>query len=130
MDTNIYVSALALPGGKADEALLGAVEGRYDLISSPALLAELANVLQSKFLWERERVIAACRDMGEIAIGVRPTERLSIFADEPDNRILECAVAGQADRMVTGDKHMLKVRRYLNVRIVTLADFIKDLIGL
>ncbi len=128
LDTNVYISALALPGSKADELLLGAVEGRYELIVSTALLAELANVLERKFAWDRERIVTACREIADISIGVKPSQQLAVFKDEPDNRILECAVAGRADRIVTGDKQMLKIKKHENVHIVTLADFHHELI--
>lgn len=48
-DTNIYISAFAIPGGKADEAYLKAIHGRFDLFASVAILTETARVLQTKF---------------------------------------------------------------------------------
>ncbi len=127
LDTNIYVSALALPGGRADEALLLANQNQYDLILSPAILAELANVLTRKFKWDRDRALDACREMSEIARIVRPTHHLHLLQDEPDNRILECAVTGEADAIVTGDKHLLKLNWYEKIEIITLAQFLQRL---
>ena len=45
-------------------------------------------------------------------------------ADEPDNRVLECAVAGRADAIVTGDRAMLKLRRFEGIEILTLRAFL------
>jgi uncharacterized protein len=126
LDTNIYVSALALPGSIAEEALQRAAYKRYDLLTSPAILAELANVLTRKFDWDTPRVIEACREIADLATVVRPTRRIDLLQDKPDNRLLECAVGGRADRLVTGDKHLLNLGFYEGVRIVRLADFLKE----
>ena len=53
-----------------------------------------------------------------------PTSRLNIFADEPDNRIVECALAGEADVIVTGDRAMLELAKYERVRIITLSEYL------
>lgn len=48
-DTNIYISAFAIPGGKAEEAYLQAGHGRFELFTSVAILTKTAGVLQTKF---------------------------------------------------------------------------------
>lgn len=57
--------------------------------------------------------------MGEI---VEPTCRLSVFRDEPDNRILECAVDGKAEAIVTDDEAMLAIGEYEGIRLMALAN--------
>ena len=52
-------------------------------------------------------------------------ETLSVLADEPDNRILECAVAADADLIVTGDRQMLALGNFRRTRTVTLADYLE-----
>jgi len=44
--------------------------------------------------------------------------------DEPDNRILECAIEGNADAIVTGDRALLELRDYTGVRIISLGDYL------
>jgi predicted nucleic acid-binding protein len=51
-------------------------------------------------------------------------EPLAIIVDDPDNRILECAVAGQADFIISGDKHLLNLKNFQGINIVTPADFL------
>ena len=51
----------------------------------------------------------------------------SAFRDPEDNRILECAVAGNADYVITGDSHLLKLNKYLNVDILNAAAFLEKL---
>jgi predicted nucleic acid-binding protein len=57
---------------------------------------------------------------------VQPTETLSIITEDPsDNRILECAAAGQVDCIVSGDGHLLKLEVFRNAPILKVADFLK-----
>ena len=54
-DTNIFISAFAIPGGRAEEAYLSAIHGRFELFTSTAILTETANTLLSKFAWSDEK---------------------------------------------------------------------------
>ena len=56
---------------------------------------------------------------------VNPKERLAIIADDPDNRILECAAAGQTDFIISGDKHLLHLKNYQGIKILTPAAFLE-----
>ncbi|MBI5814606.1 MAG: hypothetical protein HZB29_03250 [Nitrospinae bacterium] len=58
---------------------------------------------------------------------VHSRNRLSVLKDETGNRILECAVAGKADIIVTGNKAMLALREYQGIRIITLSRFIDEM---
>ena len=62
--------------------------------------------------------------LSELAEIVTPRRRLKVLRDEPDNRILECAVAGKADVVVTGDQAMLRLGSYRRIRILSLKDFL------
>jgi uncharacterized protein len=106
-DTNIYISALAFPAGNAEAAYLQAIRGRFELYTSVAILTETANVLQTKFDWEESRIRQAVQEIGQVATVLRPRPTLHILKDEPDNRILECAVAAQAQWIVSGNRHLL-----------------------
>ena len=60
----------------------------------------------------------------ELAELVVPRRRLGVLSDKPDNRILECAEAGEADCIVTGDKAMLKLGADEHVRIISLRQYL------
>jgi predicted nucleic acid-binding protein len=57
---------------------------------------------------------------------VKLTKTISIFKDDPDNRILECALHGKADVLVTGDKGMLKLREHKGIKIISLKEYIES----
>ncbi|MGH8502400.1 MAG: putative toxin-antitoxin system toxin component, PIN family [Gammaproteobacteria bacterium] len=123
-DTNIYVSALAIPGGQAEKAVLAATEGRFELIISRPIILEVLDVLARKFGRDAEelaRVALFLADLGQI---VKPRRKVRILRDEPDNRILECAFVSGADVIVTGDRMMLKLGICEGVRVLTLRDFL------
>jgi len=56
---------------------------------------------------------------------VRPRRRVTIHYDEPDNRILECAARAEADLVVSGDRHLLKLPRLEGSSIIRLADVLR-----
>ena len=62
--------------------------------------------------------------LSDLATIVSPTVQVAALADEPDNRILECAVAGRADAIVTGDRAMLALGRFEGIEILTLAAYL------
>ena len=123
-DTNIFVSAFAIPGGNAEEAYLQAVHGAFDLLTSVAILTETARVLQVKFDWSHEKVQELLHTIGLVATVLKTEPTLRILRDDPDNRILECAQLGRADVIVTGDRHLLALQRHQETRVVTLAEFL------
>jgi putative PIN family toxin of toxin-antitoxin system len=59
-----------------------------------------------------------------LAVSVRPRRKLQVVKDEPDNRILECALAGHAEAIVTGDHVLLSLREYRGVRIIRLRKYL------
>ena len=123
-DTNIFISALILPGSSAEKAILKVIEGSDELIISHDIIDEVLTVLSNKFSRNREALSRTAINLAEIGRIVKPTERIGIFQDEPDNRILECATAGKADAIVTGDKEMLKLGKYGGIKIITLKDYL------
>ena len=124
-DTNIFISAFAIPGGSAEEAYLHAVRGTFELFTSVSILTEVANTLRLKFDWSEDEVRHLLRSISNTATVLKTQPDLHILKDEPDNRILECAVLAQAQIIVSGDRHLLSLKRYHDVSIERLADFLK-----
>lgn len=123
-DSNVLLAALLIPEGRAAAAVENIHDGSDDLVLSPPLLREILSVLSRKFSRDKEelsRVAVVLGEMGEI---VDPSRRLTVFRDEPDNRILECAIEGNAEVIVTGDKTMLALGEYQGIRLVSLAEYL------
>lgn len=123
-DSNILVAAALFPGGRADAAVTEILDGVDNLLVSRPIIQEVLSVLATKFSRDKEELSRVAVVLGEMGEMVEPLHRLSVFRDEPDNRILECAVEGKADAIVTGDKAMLAVRQYEGIRLITLAGYL------
>lgn len=124
-DTNVYVSAFAIPDSKSSLAFGLASRGIFDLVVSPAIIVELLGKLgEPKFGFLRAELDDVERGIREIATVVEPELRLSAVQDEPDNRILECAVASGASAVVTGDRHLLALKSYQGIGIMTVSDLL------
>jgi uncharacterized protein len=65
--------------------------------------------------------------VAEAADTVDPAERVTVLADEPDNRVLEAAAAGRADLIVTGDKAMQELGSFRGIPIISAARFVTRL---
>jgi putative PIN family toxin of toxin-antitoxin system len=123
-DSNIFISAFTLPAGRAESDLLAIADGRAELCVSRPIVHEVLEILSRKFDRNAEELARIGVFMSELATLVQPTGRISVLEDEPDNRILECAVAARADLIVTGDKAMLALGRFRGIDIVSLGAFI------
>jgi putative PIN family toxin of toxin-antitoxin system len=124
-DTNIFVSAFIVPGSRGEYAFLHAHRRKVDLYTSIPILTETARILRTKFDQPEKEVTAALKMMGLAATIVRPSRNIAVLDDAPDNRILECAVTAQADLIVTGDHHLLKLKEFERIPIVSLVDFLR-----
>ena len=124
-DTNIFISAFVIPGSQGDQAFLLARRKRFDLYTSVAILTETANKLREKFDQSEDDIKLALRLISRAAKVLQPAARLKVLSDGPDNRILECAVEAGADIIVTGDRHLLKLKKFQNIPIIRLADFLR-----
>jgi putative PIN family toxin of toxin-antitoxin system len=124
-DTNIFISAIVIPGCLAEKAIFKIIEGKDSLIISKEIINELLSLLSRKFSRDSEAVSRVAVYLSEIVELVNPTERIRILKDEPDNRILECALCGKADAIVTGDKEMLKLKEYKGMKIISLKEYLR-----
>lgn len=125
LDTNVLISALLFGGNP--QAILDLVsDGEIQLVISPPLFDELKRILEDKFRLPAPRTTAHLDNLWAVAEVVTPQMPLDLFtgSDEPDNRVLECAVAGNVDAVVTGDAQILHLKRYRGIPIVTPKRFL------
>ena len=126
-DTNVLVSALQF-GGKPKQLLELAIDGQVDLAVSEAIIAETLRVLRNKFGRAPDWVAETDRQLRVVTRLVQPTDRIqAIEVDPTDDRILECAVAAEAEVIVSGDTHLLSLGSFRGVPIQRVAEFLGDL---
>jgi putative PIN family toxin of toxin-antitoxin system len=112
LDTNVYYSALHTPGSRLEALIEAGVRDRkYHLIASPFILHELDEKLREEFLWEEARALVVVKKIVRAAERVNPKTVTAVIADDPDdNHVLACALAGHADLIVSGDRHLLSLK--------------------
>lgn len=127
LDTNTLVSGIAWMGPPA-EVLIALREGRHDLILSPDLLAELARVLR----YPKLRIAASHPSLPGIMEWLHRPEHIVIAqekirviqSDPADDLVLEAAIAGKADVIVSGDRHLLRLGSFRGIPIITARAFV------
>lgn len=127
MDINVIISAL-LFDGIPEQAVLHVLTGYNTSVLSPFIIEETGRILQTKFNASNVNIrllqqLLTASDMQYF----QPF--LHIIMDEPDNRILETAICGNADFIVTGDKLLLDLKTYKDIDIIKPADFLKQSSG-
>lgn len=128
LDTNVVVSALHFPDGVLSALWRALLDRRYRLILSPALVDEIAPILRERFQWREAKLQNTLRMLVKKADIVRPTTLPDAVPDDPDdNHILACALAGKADLIVSGDRHLLSLKEYEGIPIVRPMDFLRTL---
>lgn len=123
VDTNVLISALVFQG-LPGEFLALALAGSFQLITSPVLLDELNERLRFKFLWSPAKASQARSELEILCEVVSTVNHLAIIVDDPDDdRVLECAAAGRAEIIVSGDRHLLKLGSFDGITILTVRQF-------
>lgn len=131
LDTNVFVSALLKPKGQTSRIVVAWLDGRFDLLVHPILMAELADVSRREWFRQRVRRIDAARLLAKmkrigILVGKLPNIRRS--EDAFDDFLLGIAEAGAADFLVTGDKPgLLALKSHGRTKIVAARAFIDQI---
>ena len=126
-DTNVYISIFAFPEKPLGSLLDLAVIGAIGLFVCPFILEEFRRVVAFKFGFEDEQVNFFEDRILEVSELVNPSETVAIIkSHEEDNRILECALAAEADYLVSGDRrHLIPLKRFRGTSIIQPADFLR-----
>jgi len=127
VDTNVLISAYEF-GGNPARVIDKAAAGEIEIVISEPIMDEVCRILSRKLHWRPEALKELESVIGAYAKKVQPGEPVNVIKEDPaDNRILECAAAGEADYIVTGDKDLLRLKRFGNISIATPAEFLREL---
>ena len=125
VDTNVIVSAIrfgGIPRQVWDRCL---TDRNIKLISSQEIIAEISRVLTTKFGWP-DNLIEELRQVIESSSHtVYPKLILNVVRDKGDDKFIEAAVEGQAEYIISGDKDLLDMQSYGDIKIITPAKFLE-----
>ncbi len=130
LDTNVVVSAAINPNGTPAAIVAAWQERSFIWIVSEPLLIELDRTLHSPRLrslikWNRGQIAEFMEEARKLARTVAPANLIDAIKDDPaDNRVLEAAVEGAVDYIVSGDRDLLGLGEYANIPIITPARFV------
>lgn len=126
-DTNVFISALLFGGTPAEIIELGR-EKKIQILSSSAILLELAKILQAKFRFQRKMILNVVAEINRFSEIVYPKQKLNVIEkDRADNKILECALEGKAKFIISGDSHILELKNFRGISILSPSEFVKTL---
>ena len=128
LDTNLIISALIF-AGKPQQVYNLILEKQIIGITSPILLAELTEVLTKKFNFELIRVEQLEKIIKKHFKMVIPKQTVKILQDIDDNRVLEAAAEVKCNYIVTGDKDLLTLKTFHQIKILTPNDFLRIIQG-
>ena len=127
LDTNVFVSIL-LKSKSCLKIRNAFLDGAFDIVTSPDLIKELiATIGKPKFknIFDHHEIKNLIELINIDAILSIPEEKITVCRDPADNIILECAVSGKADFIVTGDKDLLTLKSFRKVPIITPKKFLE-----
>lgn len=125
-DTNILISGMVW-GGVPYDCIELAMVGRVEGIICAEIIDEFDEKLTTKLEYSQFRSSKIVTRLLGFLRMVKITNQLeSVTTDPDDNKIIECALVGSATHIVTGDKrHLLPLRNYQGIHILTAADFLE-----
>lgn len=134
LDTNVFASALIKPSSIPGKVLKKIIEDTsFEIVISELILEEIQRVLfypkVRKYIHGTdEEIMHWIQAIGMIAHMVIPKNQEEVIIhDDPDNdKFILTALEGKAKMIVSGDKHLLKMKKYKNIQIITPQEFNSD----
>ena len=135
LDTNVLVSAYLVPGGKPARILSLARQGELTICLSPPILGEVKQTLLRPKLQKIHKATAKeierfLKALTSVVVMTAGTEEVDAVKDDPDdNKILACALEGEANSIVSGDHHLTDMKAFQNIPIVNPDAFLTFMSG-
>lgn len=124
LDTNIIISSVL--GGALVLILEKWDEKKFTVVVTTDVISEYFEVLnRPKFNLKQETIDKITRYIYQFSEFVVPEEEIRFIEDDPkDDRFLEAAVSGKVDFIVSGDSHLLAIKQFRSIPIITGREFI------
>lgn len=136
IDTNLLISAIIIKGNNTPNKLLGAwKDNKFNLSISEELINEVENVLSREKIYKKyhitpeeiKELIIELRFSTNFVVPLNPEDLPIHSRDIKDDKLLNCAIAGKCDYLVTGDNDLLVLnssKSLDNLKIITASNFI------
>lgn len=130
VDTNVIMGGLINPSKASGRIISIWLEGKVDVVVSPALLEEYLYIFNRMRFGPKEAVVKREEAMQKLLCHknvalVQPAFKLEVVKEDPsDNRLIECAVSGRADFIISQDRHLLAIGEYSGIKILRAQAFL------
>ncbi|MBI5875222.1 MAG: putative toxin-antitoxin system toxin component, PIN family [Deltaproteobacteria bacterium] len=131
IDTNIFISGIISPKGSPRKLLELARKGTFKAVSSISINREILDVLHRNYIYSKYGLNEDIVDdiasfLYEGTVLTEDSYSISKIRKDPaDNKFIECAIEGEADYIVSGDEHLLSLKHYKGIQIISAKDFLK-----
>lgn len=121
IDTNVFVSGIFWEGNFCSQIIDKWKSKEFELVSSVEILGEFVKTLRNFKIQIPDEMIEEWRNLIiENSIIVEPTIKLNVIEDDSnDNKFLEAGISGKANLIISQDKHLLKLKEYQGIKIVS-----------
>lgn len=131
IDTNVLISGFISRESYPAKLVDGWIEKRFEPVVSEEIIKEYREVFaRDRFsalgsVEERLKLLGTLLSFEHVVL-VNPQERICMVKDDPrDDIFLECAAAGECEFIISGDQHLLKLKQYKNIKVITAKEFIE-----
>lgn len=119
-DTNVLISATLWDDSVAQKLLFKCMNNHIKIFSSQEIIEEYKRILIRDFDYNEQEVGELLEKILEFLNLVTPSKKVEIIKeDSTDNKIIECALESEAEYIISYNKHLLKLKEYENIKIIT-----------
>ncbi len=125
IDTNVYISAIFW-GGKPRQVIDLARDNKIEIFTSEDINQEIMDKLTTKFSLDSTDAESVMTDFSTFTNPIKISNRIHVVKDDPDDdKFIECALECKAKFIISGDKHLLRLKNYEGIDIINVATFLK-----
>ena len=126
LDTNFLISATQWDNSVAFKLLRKILDTNIKIFTTKEILDEFSEVLQRDFKYNKEETTNILEEILVFVNIIEAQEKIKIVKDDPDDdKIIECAIASNSNYLVTYDRHLLKIKKYKSIKIITPEEMLK-----
>jgi len=133
LDSNVHVSAVIKRESQPGRIIKAWRADSFELLISDLIMKEIDDVLHRDKIYKKyhlteDRIKRALEVLRLYAVRIPQKTTISMIKDDPsDNRVIECATDGNADYIVSGDRHLLALKSFRNTIILQPSEFLKKI---
>lgn len=126
VDTNFLISATQWDYSVAHKLLKKFILSDVQIFTTQDILDETVEVLERDFEYSKDEFKNIIEKILLFAKLIEPKQKVDVIKDDPDdNKVIACAIESSSQYIITYDKHLLKLKEYKEIKIITPEEFNK-----